>query len=400
MSADDVVVVGAGPVGLLAALGFARAGLRVTVLERGATLNDSPRAAVHHWCSLPLLDSLGILEDCLAAGVRASGLSFRKLATGETANMSLDVLKGVAAHPFNLHLGQGGLGQVVLEHLVRYPDVTVRWQTEFLGLEQDADSVRVRVVTPDGEEVLGADWVLGTDGARSAVRGALGLEFEGMTWGDRFVATNLRYDFERHGFLPANLVLDPQYGAIVAQLDNTGLWRCTFSEDESLPLIDLETRIAAFFAKFLPDSADYELVAYNPYRMHQRAATTFRVGRVLLAGDAAHATNPTGGMGLTSGLFDVEVLVEALPAVASGSAPEEVLDRYSRARRAAFLDIASPAATGFKQLVYDTSDPAVVDGFFAGLQAAASDPEAVRAQFLAIGQSRTRSVMTAEPASG
>ncbi|MBR8640578.1 FAD-dependent monooxygenase [Streptomyces tuirus] len=214
-----------------------------------------------------------------------------------------------------------------------------------------------------------------------------------MTWPERFVATNIRYDFRRHGFRDANMILDPKHGAVVARLDKNDLWRCTFSEDESLPLETVEERIGVFLEEFLPDGSGFELVHYGPYRMHQRAASTLRVGRVLLAGDAAHSTNPTGGLGLTSGLFDIETLGEALPAVIAGEAPEDVLDRYSARRRAAFLDIASPMASELKGLVFGTTDDKVFDAFFADMRTVAEDTERMRAQFLAFGQSRTGSVL-------
>jgi 3-(3-hydroxy-phenyl)propionate hydroxylase/6-hydroxy-3-succinoylpyridine 3-monooxygenase len=91
--------------------------------------------------------------------------------------------------------------------------------------------------------------------------------------------------------------------------------------------------------------------------MHQRAASTLRAGRVLLAGDAAHATNPTGGLGLTSGLFDTYVLSEALAAVVNGEADETVLDEYARERRRVFVEVVNPAASNNKRMVYHSSDP-------------------------------------------
>ncbi|MFJ5034540.1 FAD-dependent oxidoreductase [Streptomyces sp. NPDC088560] len=393
MATDNIVIVGAGPVGLTAALAFARAGIPVTVLERDDVLNDSPRAAIHHWCALPFLGSLGILEDAIAAGFLGSGLTFRRFATGEHVTMAVDPLVGHVPHPYSLHLGQGDLGRIILDHLSRHPHAQIIWKADFQSLEQDENGVTVRFGTPDGDQELRAGWVIGTDGARSSVRQVLGLDFEGMTWPERFVATNIRYDFRRHGFHDINMVLDPQYGAVVARLDEDDLWRCTFSEDDSLPLESVEERIGVFLDTFLPDRSGYELVHYGPYRMHQRAASSLRAGRVLLAGDAAHSTNPTGGLGLTSGLFDIETLGEALPAVIKAEVSDEVLDRYSARRRAAFLDIASPAASQFKQLVFGTSDEKVFDAFFADIHQVAADPERMRAQFLAFGESRTGSVL-------
>jgi len=123
--------------------------------------------------------------------------------------------------------------------------------------------------------------------------------------------------------------------------------------------------------------------------MHQRAATTMRAGRVLLAGDAAHATNPTGGLGLTSGLFDTFVLYDSLAAVIKGTARESVLDRYAEERRRTFLEIASPQATANKRLIYHTSDPVELEARLAKLRALAADEDAQRTSFLFTKQLET-----------
>jgi 3-(3-hydroxy-phenyl)propionate hydroxylase/6-hydroxy-3-succinoylpyridine 3-monooxygenase len=151
-------------------------------------------------------------------------------------------------------------------------------------------------------------------------------------------------------------------------------------EDASLPEETVAERIPAFFAETLPGDKDFELVQFSPYRMHQRAASTFRAGRVLLAGDAAHATNPTGGMGLTSGLFDSYVLSEGLAAVVNGEASDSILDTYSEQRRTAFLEHASPTATAMKQLVYHSGDLEALEPVLAGLRMAAADPEVQKQQ--------------------
>ncbi|MBR8640577.1 FAD-dependent monooxygenase [Streptomyces tuirus] len=148
MTTHGITIVGAGPVGLTAALAFARAGIPVTVLEREDSLNDSPRAAIHHWCVLPFFESLGILDDAMAAGFRGIGLTFRRLSTGESISLSVDPLVGHVPNPYSLHLGQGDLGRIILDHLRRQPHARVLWKTEFLGLDQDETGVTVRIGTP------------------------------------------------------------------------------------------------------------------------------------------------------------------------------------------------------------------------------------------------------------
>lgn len=362
----SIVIVGAGPVGLIAALGLARRGFEVTVLDRGDGPLDAPRAANYHYPLMEVLDDVGVLDDLLAAGVRNTVNNIRVLKTGELLTTDNAKLAGRVPHPYNISLGQGALSRIVIEHLEAHPNATLRWGADVVDVEQDATSASAVLSPVDGrpggretaERVTG-DWLLGADGGRSTVRSALGLGFDGFTWDDRFIATNIRYDFAAHGYGEANMVLDPELGCIVALLEKptsehpTGLWRVTFSEDDSLPEDEIPARITAFMRRFLPGGTEFELVAWSPYRMHQRSADTYRVGRVLLAGDAAHITNPTGALGLTGGLLDIDVLTPALAAVAAGEAPESVLDDYARSRREKFLEHTSPFASDFKRLVYN-----------------------------------------------
>jgi 3-(3-hydroxy-phenyl)propionate hydroxylase/6-hydroxy-3-succinoylpyridine 3-monooxygenase len=155
--------------------------------------------------------------------------------------------------------------------------------------------------------------------------------------------------------------------------------------------------MGAFFDAVLPGPKDFELVHHSPYRMHQRAAETFRVGRVLLAGDAAHATNPTGGLGLTSGILDAEVLHPALAAVVRGEASEDVLDRYAHERRRVFLEVASPQASELKRLVYHSADPERLEADLSGLRAVAADAELRRGSQLALLKLRTPQLVASRP---
>jgi 3-(3-hydroxy-phenyl)propionate hydroxylase/6-hydroxy-3-succinoylpyridine 3-monooxygenase len=393
---SDVLVVGSGPVGLLTALGLGRAGLQVTVLEREEQLSQSPRAISYLWFVFDLLEGLGILDDVDRAGVReTAGMNLRVFRTGEVITMGFDVLEDLTPRPYVIQLGQDRLAAIALEHLRAYDNVTIRQGVCVTALAQREDHVSVLADGPDGAEELRAKWVVGADGASSTIRRLLGVEFSGMTWDERFVATNIRYDFGAHGFGTTNLLIDPEHGAVIAQIDRTGLYRVTYAESLDLPVETVPERMPRFFEAVLPGDKDYELVHYAPYRMHQRAADTFRLGRVLLAGDAAHATNPTGGLGLTSGLLDVEVLYPALAAVVRGTAPEEVLDRYAADRRQIFLEVASPQATELKRLVYHSTDPARLAADLAGLRTVAADRELRRGMQLNLARLRTGSLVPA-----
>lgn len=349
---EDVIVIGGGPVGFINALGLARAGVRVSVIEAEPQIICSPRAAVYFWSVLEGLGRLGILAEAEAAGVRKQDYTYLIRRTGERIGYSMQVLAGDTAHPYNLHLSQDRLAGIAMRKLRTLSNASVRFGARLEKLQQDAEGVTLSVATADETQELRARWVIGADGAGSTVRRLLDLSFDGMTWPERFVATNVYCDFERHGYARATFVIDERFGAVIVILNNEGLWRCTYMEDATLPEETFLERLPQVYQEILPGRGSYRLERASPYRMHQRSAQQYRVGRVILAGDAAHVTNPTGGLGLTSGLLDSYALYPALAAVILEGANDEVLDRYAAARRDIFVNRVSPQATANKRLVF------------------------------------------------
>lgn len=374
---NEVLIVGAGPVGLLGALGLAQTGIKVTLIEREPYIVDSPRAVVYHWSVLDGLERLGLLQEARALGFPKQDYDYLVFRTRERISFSLEPLSAITPHPYNVHLGQNKLAELALRRLQQMPNFAVHWNTRFTGLEQDDSGVTVSAATAAGTREFRTGWVIGADGAGSSVRRAVGLHFDGMTWPERFVATNIHYDFEGDGYARATLMIDPQFGAIIAKIDNQGLWRCTYCEDTSLPEEGVLERMPQYFKTILSRPGEYRLAMHSPYRMHQRAAERFRAGRVILAGDAAHVTNPTGGLGLTSGLFDMFALYEALAAVIHGESSDEVLDRYAEERRRIFLEYVSPQATENKRLIYHSSDRARLEEDLKRLRRLETDPDFV-----------------------
>ncbi|BBD79760.1 FAD-dependent oxidoreductase [Aerosticca soli] len=395
---SSVLIVGAGPVGMINALGLARAGVDVTLIEANAQIVPEPRAVTYHWAVLEGMDRLGLLEDMLVEGFKLPDICYRIFRTGEIIRFRMDALEGFTPYPYIVQLGQDRLEAIVLRHLAAYPNVRIDWRTRMQGLVQDEHGVTVTAERDGHPVTYRADWVIGADGARSAVRKSLGVDFVGMTWPERFVATNVEYDFGRHGWDLCNYVIDPSFGAVVALVTPPAVWRVTFSEDASLPLEGIEDRIRAFYARIFPDpDQGYTIKQYSAYSMHQRVAEKLRVGRVLLAGDAAHATNPTNGFGLVSGMLDSQVLYEALAAVVKGEAPDSVLDRYAADRKRVFEEIASPSSVETKRLVFHSSDPERLEQDLQRLRRVAADPDLLRAQFMIGYRLKTPSVL-AEPA--
>lgn len=349
---DDVIIIGGGPTGFVTALGLARNGVKVRVIEAENQSPSQPRAPVYHFSVLEGLDRLGVLQDCLEIGIMKQDYCWRHKRTNEAIEYDLSVLEGHTPFPFNMHLGQHKMAQVVERHLRSHSNATIEFDTRCTGIRQDDAGVTVMTDGKEGPRELRARYAVGCDGAGSTVRQELGLDFVGMTWPERFIATNLYYDFTKWGYKRSDLVVDKRDGAIICIISPDDLWRCTYMEDASLPLETYQDRIAEAYSRVLPGDQDYKIDATSPYRMHQRSAEKYRVGRIALAGDAAHATNPTGGLGLTSGLFDSYALVPVLSAIVMDGADLDLLDRYSDARKSMFEKVASPQASWNKLFLF------------------------------------------------
>lgn len=383
---DGVVVSGAGPVGLVTALKLAQAGIRVVVLEAEGGIIDQPRAAVYHSPVVERLDALGLLPDLSAIGVIKRGYHYWNRDHELLGQLDMGWLRPEdTKYPFNLHLGQPTLAATILKHLLRVPGAEVRWRHRVKSLTQSTDGVTITTETPDGDRTLTAAWLVGADGTHSGVRRSLQLSYEGVTWPEWFVATNVRFDFEAHGFGQSNVVLDPDHWAIIPKIDRTGLWRCTYREEPGMPEAEVRRRLPERYALFAPGLADHTPEAVSPYRVHDRCVEQFRIGRVLLAGDAAHVVNPVGGLGLTSGLLDAAALGDALVAVIEGTHNDAVLDAYATERRRVFNEVVSPMAKENRRRVGER-DPQRRREDAQRLSRLNEDPTAARQALLAVFQ--------------
>jgi 2-polyprenyl-6-methoxyphenol hydroxylase-like FAD-dependent oxidoreductase len=351
-----IIVVGAGPTGMVIALGLARTGAQITVLEADQRVTDAPRAAVYLPSTIAGFAEIGVLESIEAVAAKGNSVKLFYPSLGLTASLTMDVLEGLTPYLYSLHLGQNIVAEIILSHLQRLPNARALFGRRVHTVTQNGAVVRVTASTSSGEETYEADWVVGADGARSGVRRALGLDFVGHTWPDRYVATNVRYDFTKHGYAPANQISDGKNWAIIAVISKDGLWRVTYGEDPDLPEEEAIRRIPEHYVRWMDLSEPYKIVAAQPYRVHERAAERFRVGRVLLAGDAAHVTQPIGGLGLTTGMHDARALINALSAVIKGEADEDVLDTYAEERRRIFFELVTPSSTEHKRRIQET-DP-------------------------------------------
>lgn len=353
----------------------------LTVIEAEPQLNDNPRALVYHYPVLPHLERMGLLDDCIKDGFVRQDFGWRVYSTGEMIHWTLSCLDGYVPHAYALHLHQGQLSRILANHIARHSNVEVRYSTRLTQCVQYDARVVVTIEGLDGVSELEGAFLIGADGASSLVRrDILGLDFHGVTWPERYVATNTRIDLARHGFPNCVMQLDKKHGAVICKIDATDFWRITFVEDPALPIEELPARIRQMFADHVPEN-DYEVVAYAPYRMHQRVANSMRVGRVLLVGDAGHITNPTGGLGLTGGMFDAFALIEALNRVLHESGSDNLLNEYGRDRRRIFSEITSPRASDNLRRLYHTKEGEEKQEWIEWLRQVGRSSDMMRAEF-------------------
>jgi len=380
MSNRKVVVVGAGSVGLVTGLGLAQRGFSVTVLERQPAPTDGLRDMIYHWCVLPLFAGLGMLDGMLQQGIACHECTVVAPSTGEVLHLDLGALADVTEHPFNLNLTLTKMTAEATRLLADLPDSTIEWGVEVSSIEQDPFGVTVKARRTDGTETAyRADWVIGADGSHSVVRRSLGLGFAGTTWPKQLISCDLRLDLASLGHGVESTQIDPVHGALIAKVDRTGLWRYTAAESRTLPPEHVSTRAAEAMTAALGVD-DLRLQAVVPFRVHQRSAETFRVGRAVLVGDAAHLTNPTRALGMLSGLFDAKLLIDTL--ASTDTLGEGALDRYSLERARNFRDITSPRSNTHLEFMFSRGAPAQLDERMARYRKIANSRDETRRFFL------------------
>ena len=376
MSNDPVIIVGAGPAGLSLATSLLLRGVAVTVVESEPKLPHDLRAGTFHPPTMQMLEELGIVPQFLAIGIRVPHWQIRGRREGVIVEWDLGLIADETPYPFRFHCEQFRLTPLLLR---RFEELggTVRFSHSFLDAVQDADGVTARVETPGGVETLRGSWLVGCDGARSAVRQTMGVAFEGFTWPERFLVAGIEYDLEPHGYTYNAYIADPvDWGALFKMPGDTpqGLWRILFPVDAEAPEEELlaPANVERLLQNFLAKPSPYEVAAKSTYRVHQRVAADFRKGRMLLVGDAAHINNPLGAFGLNGALHGAFNLAPKLAAVWRGEAEEALLDRYVRQRRAANVEFVQAQSIHNKRLL-EERDPEVRQQHFDELRRTAAD---------------------------
>jgi|SRR5436190_5544506 len=368
MEVRNIVVVGAGPVGTVAALACARFGHQVTLLEAAERVDDSPRASTTQPPTLEILAELGLIDEYIAQGLVARTFQFWDRSTLKlVAEFDFERLRGETAYPYIVQTEQHKLALMGIARLRAMGNAEVRMASTVTGAAQDASGVRVQ--TQAGE--IRADYVIGCDGGRSTVRKSLGVEFEGFTWPERFLVITTRFDFAAAlGCCYRNYMADPHEWTNlfkVAGDDLKGRWRAVYNtrHDESDEEALSDAAVRARLGRIYVPEAERDYLHLNLYSVHQRVAKKFRLGRVFLCGDAAHVNNPIGGLGLNSGIHEAWHLARLL----SGGD----LDEYERVRRPLNIDYVQEQTIANKKRL-EERDPAQRAKRFEELTRMADDP--------------------------
>lgn len=331
-----VVVVGAGPVGLAAAIELAQAGTPVVLLDDDNTVSVGSRGVCYARRALEVLDRIGVGDACVGKGVSWNvGRTF--LREQEVYHFNLSPEPGFE-RPGMINLQQYYLEEFLVERARQVPGLELRFQSQVVAVLPQPQGVQVQVRTPQGDYTLEAQWLIAADGARSPVRHMLGLDMQGRVFQDRFLIADVvmqaEFPHERWfwfdpPFHPGQSVLLHRQADHVYRIDFQLGWQAD-PEEEKKP----ERVIPRIRAMLGPDRP-FELEWVSVYTFQCRRMERFRHGRVLFVGDAAHQVSPFGARGANSGLQDTDNLIWKLRLVLQGLAPESLLETYSDERVAA-----------------------------------------------------------------
>ena len=372
---NRVLIAGAGPVGLVAAVSLLAEGIPVTVLEASADLAVDLRASTFHPPTLDFLDRLALADGLIARGIKCPYWQFRDRKEGEVATFDLGLLKDETAHPYRLQAEQWKLTEAARARLEAETDAELITEIVVEEVTQDADSVTVTARRSDGStEVFRGAYLIGADGARSTVRKATGVGFPGLTIPEIFLSlsTPFRYDQAIEGLADISYISDPEEWLVL--LRTPTLWRVLFPTDPGLSDAEIldPDRIEERMQSLLP-GARYEIAHKTAYRVHERVADAYVHGRIFLAGDAAHLNNPLGGMGMNGGIHDAVNLTEKLAQVWRGADPG-LMGRYERQRRKVALETVQAQALRNRAILRE-SDPDKRRAHHDELRATVADPD-------------------------
>ena len=328
-----VVVVGAGPIGLTAALDCAYRGIPVLVLDDNNTVSMGSRAVCYAKRALEIWGRLGVAAPLVERGINWNvGRVFVK----DEEAYRFDLLPEPQHQmPAMINLQQYHLEESLVAACAAKPLVDLRWKHRLVSLQQSQDLATLTIETPDGRFTLQADWVIACDGANSDTRRMVGAEFRGQQFEDRFLIADVvmqaQFPTERWFWF------DPPFHpgqSVLLHKQSDNIWRIDFQlgRDADPEQAKKPENVIPRIQAMLGADAKFELEWVSVYQFACRRIDRLRHGRVLFAGDAAHQVSPFGARGANSGVQDIDNLVWKLGLVLDGSAPEALIDTYHEER--------------------------------------------------------------------
>ncbi|KAI8947825.1 FAD-binding monooxygenase [Xylaria longipes] len=343
----EVLIVGAGPVGLFTALRLGQAGISVTVLERDSGLSQLPRACMFYPQVQFALDEAHVYNDLIKKG-------------GGFRTTGLDIPISM------LNIPQSQMCQVLMSRAIGTGHVRVLFSRELISVESDGSdeddanvSIGVKDLTSNTESQYTASFLIGADGSKSKTRSLLGIPFPGHTWPEKLVATDVWLSNEDDGPITTTLLMDPVHYTVLSPLTppirgELSKWRVTFAlnPEDLKTMTDEDFLTEGYIAQHYdrawvgPHPLSYKIDRRATYTVHQRLAANLKKGKCLLAGDAAHVNNVIGGLGLSNSLLDSVALSDALIMVLrEGKPADPVLTMYSDERRQVFQFFIDPVSS-------------------------------------------------------
>jgi 3-(3-hydroxy-phenyl)propionate hydroxylase len=379
---DRIIVVGAGPVGLTAALALGRRGIATTLLAAERELVMELRGSTFHPPTLDLLDEFEIVPRMIEVGLKAPTWQFRDRETGPVATFDLSLLAGDTNHPYRVQCEQWKLMRFLEAELRKLPGADIRFGHEVTAVRQDENSATATAQTQSGPVDVSGRYVIAADGAWSAVRRALGVEFEGFTYPELFLiaSTGFRFESALTDIAYVNYIADPQEWLVLLRVPE--LWRVLVPAPENADREKLlsDGNLQGVLQRVLPRSEPYSIAHRSIYHVHQRVAKNFRHGRVVLAGDAAHINNPLGGMGMNGGIQDAFNLADKFKQIWDG-ADDRLLDRYDRQRRTVAVEAVQQQTHRNQQMISER-DPQTRKKSLDAMRRTSADKEAARQYML------------------
>ena len=334
----DVLIVGAGPVGLLAANALVEKSIDIYICDKLNAPVEELRASTFHPPTLDLLEPLGLTSAVLENGLKSPEWQIRFHETGDRVVFDLSVLKADTNHPYRVQCEQAHLAAAARAKLGR-ACIEVNYGCQVEDIVDKGAFVETTLMSGGVRFRIRSRYLIGADGAQSIVRGHVTTTFPGHTYPETTILATTDFPFENHleGLSNINYVWWEKGTFSLLKLPD--LWRCSLYPDSEETLEEAleEAAIRRKLSRIKPEAADCNINVIRPYRVHMKIADEFCRNRIVLAGDSAHLNSPSGGMGMNGGIHDALMLSDALE-LSLRANDETALPRYAAARRATALE--------------------------------------------------------------